>query len=294
MKMTNIPNDNRAMNFGSAFAIEDVNTTKVLEEPLDLQCLKDDKIIDSFLCKYDLWIKSSTLNKFIGLDNYKHRCYSLGTSEAFDKFYMKNAKRRFRCFKGEYMYHKLSWRDKFEWDWLDDKPLSKTDAVVISLPFADTGDKHINYEQLLEQCCELNVPVLIDCAYFGICRDINFNLDYDCITDITFSLSKTFPVAYARIGMRCTKIDDDDSMFVYSKVNYNNKIGALLGIKYFERFTPDYITEKYVDKQLNFCNTIGVNPSKTVLFGIDYKHKFDEYNRGGDSNRLSFHKQYVK
>lgn len=294
MKMTNIPNDNRAMNFGSAFAIEDVNTTKVLEEPLDLQCLKDDKIIDSFLCKYDLWIKSSTLNKFIGLDNYKHRCYSLGTSEAFDKFYMKNAKRRFRCFKGEYMYHKLSWRDKFEWDWLDDKPLSKTDAVVISLPFADTGDKHINYEQLLEQCCELNVPVLVDCAYFGICRDINFNLDYDCITDITFSLSKTFPVAYARIGMRCTKIDDDDSMFVYSKVNYNNKIGALLGIKYFERFTPDYITEKYVDKQLNFCNTIGVNPSKTVLFGIDYKHKFDEYNRGGDSNRLSFHKQYVK
>ena len=292
--MTNIPNDNRAMNFGSAFAIEDVNTTKVLEEPLDLQCLKDDKIIDSFLCKYDLWIKSSTLNKFIGLDNYKHRCYSLGTSEAFDKFYMKNAKRRFRCFKGEYMYHKLSWRDKFEWDWLDDKPLSKTDAVVISLPFADTGDKHINYEQLLEQCCEINVPVLVDCAYFGICRDINFNLDYDCITDITFSLSKTFPVAYARIGMRCTKIDDDDSMFVYSKVNYNNKIGALLGIKYFERFTPDYITEKYVDKQLNFCNTIGVNPSKTVLFGIDYKHKFDEYNRGGDSNRLSFHKQYVK
>ena len=292
--MTNIPNDNRAMNFGSAFAIEDVNTTKVLEEPLDLQCLKDDKIIDSFLCKYDLWIKSSTLNKFIGLDNYKHRCYSLGTSEAFDKFYMKNAKRRFRCFKGEYMYHKLSWRDKFEWDWLDDKPLSKTDAVVISLPFADTGNKHINYEQLLEQCCEINVPVLVDCAYFGICRDINFNLDYDCITDITFSLSKTFPVAYARIGMRCTKIDDDDSMFVYSKVNYNNKIGALLGIKYFERFTPDYITEKYVDKQLNFCNTIGVNPSKTVLFGIDYKHKFDEYNRGGDSNRLSFHKQYVK
>ena len=294
MKMTNIPNDNRAMNFGSAFAIEDVNTTKVLEEPLDLQCLKDDKIIDSFLCKYDLWIKSSTLNKFIGLDNYKYKCYSLGTSEAFDKFYMKNAKRRFRCFKGEYMYHKLSWRDKFEWDWLDDKPLSKTDAVVISLPFADTGDKHINYEQLLEQCCEINVPVLVDCAYFGICRDINFNLDYDCITDITFSLSKTFPVAYARIGMRCTKIDDDDSMFVYSKVNYNNKIGAFLGIKYFERFTPDYITEKYVDKQLNFCNTIGVNPSKTVLFGIDYKHKFDEYNRGGDSNRLSFHKQYVK
>tara|TARA_Y100001937_G_C7102400_1_gene323172 strand:+ start:369 stop:1247 length:879 start_codon:yes stop_codon:yes gene_type:complete len=292
--MIDIPNDKRSMDFGSAFAIADYDTKKVLDEPLDLSCLNDVDIINNFLLEFNLWIKSSTMNSLVGLDNFKYSCYSLGTSEAFDKFYMKNAKRRFRCFKGEYMYHKLSWRDKFDWDWLEEKPLQNMDAVVISLPFADTGDKHDKYNQLMNQCCELNVPVLVDCAYFGICRDIEFNLDYDCITDITFSLSKTFPVAYARIGMRCTRMDNDDSMFVYQKTNYNNKIGAALGLKYFERFTPDYITEKYIDKQLNFCNTVGVNPSKTVLFGIDYKHKFDQYNRGGNTNRLSFHKQYVK
>ncbi len=292
--MKNIPNDNRLTTFGSAFAIDDANALKVLDEPLNLKCLKDDDIINDFLYKYDLWIKSSNLNKFIGLDNFKYRCYSLGTSEAFDKFYLKNAKRRFRCFKGEYMYHKLSWRDKFNWDWLEEKPLHSEDAVVVSLPFADTGNEPKKYHELLIDCCNLNIPVLIDCAYFGICRDINFNLDYECITDVIFSLSKTFPVAHARIGMRYTKIDDDDTMFVYNKVNYNNKIGAFLGLKYFERFTPDYITEKYIDKQHNFCNTVGVTPSKTVLFGIDYKHKFDEYNRGGNTNRLSFHRQYVK
>ena len=292
--MKNIPNDKRSMEFGSAFAIDDANTLKVLDEPLDLNCLKDDEIINDFLYRYDSWIKSSNLNKFIGLDDFKYRCYSLGTSEAFDKFYLKNAKRRFRCFKGEYMYHKLSWRDRFEWDWLEDKPLQKNDAVVISLPFADTGNEHTDFKQVMNECCEMGVPVLVDCAYFGICREIEFDLSYDCITDVTFSLSKTFPVAYARIGMRCTRIDDDDSMFVHNKVSYNNKIGALLGLKYFKRFTPDYITQKYIDKQLNFCNTVGVTSSKTVLFGIDYEHKFKEYNRGGNTNRLSFHKQYVK
>ena len=139
-----------------------------------------------------------------------------------------------------------------------------------------------------------NIPVLVDCAYFGVCRDIHIDIAYPCITDVTFSLSKSFPLAYARIGIRYTKVDDDDTMFVYHKINYNNKIGAALGLKFLKHFTPDYMSNKYLDKQADFCNTLGVTPSKTVLFGIDYNTKFPQYNRGGKTNRLSFHKQYIK
>ena len=294
MKMTDIPNDKRGMDFGSAFAIQDPAAIKILREPFDLQCVNSDSVIDEYLHEYDAWIRSTTSNSFTGLEDFKYRCFSNGTTEAFDKFYMKNAKRRFRCFKGEYMYHKLAWRDKFVWNYIEDAPLHKADAVVISLPFADTGDKHTEYHELMRKCCDMNIPVLVDCAYFGACRDINFDLAYRCITDVTFSLSKSFPVAYARIGMRYTRVDDDDTMFVYHKINYNNKIGAALGLKYFNNFTPDYISQKYIDKQLNFCKTVGVNPSKTVLFGIDDKNMYSQYNRGGNTNRLSFHKQYIK
>jgi hypothetical protein len=207
---------------------------------------------------------------------------------------MRNAKRRFRCFKGEYMYHKLAWRDKFVWEYLEDEKLHSADAVVISLPFADTGDLNNKYHDLMRECSKLGVPVLVDCAYYGACRHIHIDLAYPCITDVTFSLSKVFPVAYARIGMRYTRVDDDDTMFVYHKINYNNKIGALLGLEYFKNFTPDYIPNKYVDKQTDFCNNIGVTPSKTVLFGVDNNNKYPQYNRGGTSNRLSFHRQYIK
>ena len=292
--MTDIPNDKRGMDFGSAFAIQDPETIKILREPLDLQCVNSNTIIDEFLYDYDRWIKSTTSNVFTGLEDFKYRCYSNGTTEAFDKFYMKNAQRRFRCYKGDYMYHKLAWRDKFDWAWLEDAPLHKNDAVVISLPFADTGDVHRDYFTLMRKCSELGVPVLVDCAYFGACRNIHIDVAYPCITDVVFSLSKTFPIAYARIGIRYTRTDDDDTMFVYHKINYNNKIGAALGLKYFSRFGPDYIPQKYLDKQLDFCNTLGVEPSKTVLFGIDYLKQYNEYNRGGNSNRLSFHKQYIK
>jgi len=292
--MTNIPNDKRHMDFGSAFAISDPETTRLLRSTLDLQCLNNDNIIDEFLYDYDKWIKTSTINSITGLEDFKHKCYSNGTTESFDKFYMKNSKRRFRCFKGEYMYHKLAWRDKYIWAYLEDEPLHKADAVVISLPFADTGDKHSKYHELMRECCELGVPVLVDCAYFGACYGVSIDIAYSCITDVTFSLSKSFPVAYARIGIRYTKVDDDDTMFVYHKISYNNKLGAALGIKYLENFTPDYIPQKYIQKQKEFCNELGINPSATVIFGIDDKNIYNQYNRGGNTNRLSFHKQYIK
>lgn len=290
--MSNIPNDKRSMDFGSAFAIEDPEALKILREPFDLSCVHSTSIIDEFLHAYFEWINSSNNNTFIGIDQFRFKCFSNGTTESFDKFYIKNLNRRFRCFKGEYMYHRLAWRSSYDWKYLEDDTLKETDAVVISLPFADTGDIHNKYHELMRDCSKLNIPVLVDCAYFGICRDIDFNLAYNCITDVTFSLSKTFPVAYARIGMRLTREDNDDTLFVYHKINYNNKIGAALGLEYLKKFSPDYITNKYVSKQIEFCKKLDVIPSKTVLFGIG-DDRWKEYNRGGSTNRLSFHKQYI-
>jgi hypothetical protein len=291
--MSNIPNDKRQLDFGSAFAIQDPDTLKIIQEPLELDCLQSDTVIGDFLNKYDQWILSTHNNTIHGLGHFQHKCYSNGTTEGFDKFYLRNHKKRFRCFKGEYMYHKLAWRNDYAWKWIDDEPIQENDAVVISLPFADTGDIHLDYHQLMQTCDRLNVPVLVDCAFFGICKDIKFELSYKCITDITFSLSKAFPVAYARIGMRYTRVDDDDTMFVYHKINYNNKIGASLGLKFLERFSPDYIPLKYLKQQLSFCDTLNVEPSKTVLFGIGGSD-WAQYNRGCNTNRLSFHKQFIK
>ena len=68
--MTNIPNDKRAMNFGSAFAIQDPETLEVLQEPLELKCLHSDTIIDEYLSSYDRWIRSTKQNTFIGLVHF--------------------------------------------------------------------------------------------------------------------------------------------------------------------------------------------------------------------------------
>lgn len=266
------------------------DTYKFINAACANDCLNNAYIQEEFLSTYKKWIDNTELNNLKNLDKFPIAAYSNGTSESFDKFYMKNNKRRFRCFRGEYMYHMATWRNICpEWKYTDEAPLTAGDAVVISLPFSDTGDIHSETQHVLDQCNRLAIPVLIDCAFIGICSGIDFDFDQPCITDITFSLSKTFPVANLRIGMRLTRTDDDDSLLVHGKTNYTNRLGAAVGLMLMEIYSMDYNYNMWHSMQEKFCNELDIIPSRSVIFGIA-SDKFQEYNRGGATNRLCFAK----
>lgn len=282
--------DKRHLPFGHSTAVQDAETIDVIHNhKISAVLLNDETINEQFLTKYVDWILTTTNNKIVGIDQYPFKCFSQGTSEAFDKFYMNYSHRRFRCFKGEYVYHKLAWRDnRFSWKYIEDDVLDANDVVIISQPFSDTGDQHPLLNDILDQCDKLNIPVVLDCCYFGICSDINFDFSRPCIQEIIFSLSKTFPVSHVRIGMRLTRIDNDDLLFVYNKSGYTNRLAASIGIDYINRFSPDYIVNKYKNKQIAICKKLNLNPSNTVLFGIGGS-QWQEYNRDRDTNRLGLH-----
>ena len=284
--------DKKHLQFGHSTAVNDSDVLEVIKT-ISLENFSDVDINRTFCKEYLEWIKRHS-NKVTGLDEFNYAVYSHGTSEAFDKFYLKNLNRRFRIFKSEYLYHQLAWRNSgLDWAYIEDARLDKNDAVIISYPFADTGNKHEQMDFILHNCTALGIPVLIDCAYYTISSGLEFNFNHKCITDITFSLSKMFPVAHARIGMRLTREDDDDTLFVYEKANYQNRLGAILGLELIRNFEPNYIVNKYKDTQLQFCKQTNTIPSSTVLFGLG-NEEWIEYNRGGCTNRLSFHKYLDK
>jgi hypothetical protein len=262
-------------------AIDHINRSHLLS-----QWLNDLTIHTRFLKQYRSWITSTTRNQLTGLDQFPISCYSLGTTESFDKFYLRHSSRRFRCFRGEYMYHAASWRNlPSDWKYIEDAPLDANDAVVLSTPFSDTGNVHPETDRLLDECDRLSIPVLIDSAFFGLCQNINFNYDRPCVTDVVFSLSKTFPVSHVRIGMRLTRVDDDDSLLVHHKTSYINRFGCGLGIELLNQWGPDYNCEKWGNVQKRLCDELGVIPSNTVIFGID-SGRYPQYNRGRDTSRL--------
>lgn len=284
--------------YGGASAVVDPDMERTIQDIIHqaptTKWLNDDHIHQRFLDQYRAWIVSSTHNHLTGLKNFGIACFSQGTTESFDKFYLRNHHRRFRCFRGEYMYHAASWRNYFPgWRYIEDEAITENDAVVVSMPFSDTGDVHPETIDILKKCTALGVPVLIDCAFFGICRGIEFDFDHDCITDVTFSLSKTFPVSHVRIGMRLTRIDDDDSLLVHHKTKYVNRFGAGLGLELIREWGSDHNSNQWGSLQADFCQELGITPSKSVIFGIAVD-KFSEYNRGNATNRLCFAKYFAQ
>lgn len=239
-----------------------------------------------FLNNYIRWISSSNLNKFLGLKKFKYKVFSQGTTQSFDQFYLKYNKKRFRVFKGEYAYHLLSFRNhNLKWAFLDNLKLDSNDAIIVSLPFSDSGFIHENLNEVLKLASKKKIPVLIDCCYLGACKNINFNFNKSAIETIVFSLSKTFPVSRYRIGMRIQKVDDDDPMYVYHKENYVNLLSCYIGNKLIQNFKFDYFYKKYYRKQMFLCKKMNIKPSNVVNLALGGKD-FKMYNRGGRHNRL--------
>ena len=255
---------------------------------------KDENIQKKFLNTYVSWIKSSKLNKLKNLNKFKYACFSTGSTQVFDYFYAKNKNRRFRAFKGEYAYHYSSWRNHFKkWKIINNLDLKTNDAVVISMPFSDTGSIHNEMENLIKKCNKLNIPVLIDCCYFSMCKGINFDFDQKCISEIAFSLSKAFPVSRIRIGMRLSKKDDDDPLFFTNKLGLVNRVSIYFGLELLKRFDFDYLYNKYHKLQKYYCSKMSLNPSSVVNLATGGK-KWNMYNRGNKTNRLCLASLYEK
>ena len=240
-----------------------------------------------FLMDYKEWIMQD--NDFSGLDKFNHVDFSAGATETFGLFYNQHMDKRLRLFKAEYFYHWLMARNHFKGAVeIGSEPLAQGDVVVISCPFSNTGNMVENFYDILEQCEDLKIPVMLDLAYINISKIKELNLNYKCIHTITTSLSKVFPVENIRIGIRFTRDFYDDWLVAYNQNDYVNLYSVNVGQKCIDRFDNDWLYTKYRSKQIETCEKLHVSPSDCVIFGLAKKGQYDEYNRGGDHNRLCF------
>ena len=274
--------------FRGGRAIPDLEVIELYNEVFDVSHVltKDDK--HDFISLFDNHIQSSKLNQLIGLDGFQHKTFTAGTSQSFDSFWMKYHDRRFRCFEGEFFYHKANWKKFHNWSYLDYDKIKKGDAVIISLPFSDYCTEHPKMKKVLSECSLLGVPVLIDCAYYGIASGVDFDLSkYDCIKEVTFSLSKTFYNANRlRAGIRYAKDFADDNIDIMNEWGQINHISTYIGKRLLEAFEPDYTFNKFRKRQEEYCKLHNLKPTDCVSFAFGEAGEYDDLNRGTDVNRL--------
>ena len=297
---TNLP-DNKLKTYGGAYGVHDTEllacrdrTIKKFTSINSAKISAAESIKKKFIETYPTWMFEPF--DFQNTELLTEACFTQGTTESFAQFYIRYKDYRLRIAKGEYFYHQMmkSLRYEGNFAWLEDEPIQSGDVVLISLPFADTGDYYIGIDNILDQCDQLGVPVMLDLAYVNLTigKYLNYKIDFarPCIEYVVSSLSKVFPVENMRIGIRLQKTKAEDQLYVINEENYNyiNLLSAYVGTAMMEEFPADWVVNKYRSKQLEMCEKLGLGLSPCVPFGIDFADRYPQYNRGRDSNRLCF------
>ena len=215
-----------------------------------------------FLREIPHWIRSSKLNSINGLDRFPIRRLTSGITQAFDDFYIRYNERVFKFLPGEYPYLRRYVR---RYELLTE--LTANDALVISAPFSATGHMHPRFYDLLRSADKLQVPVFVDCAFLGVTRNLDLDLNHRCVKSVGFSLSKAFGAGCFRAGIEFSR-DEGGPSAVQNEWTYVQLLSAKICLDITRRYSPDYVPEKYRPFQEGLCREYGLQPSDTVLFGL--------------------------
>jgi hypothetical protein len=238
----------------------------------------DPAILPRYLETFTEWIGHSHLNDVRGLSSFPFRKLTAGITQSFDDFFLRHHGRRIRILRGEYPYAK---RVCTNWAFADD--LAPGDALIISAPFSGTGGMHEEFVALLDCAVQRGVPVLVDCAFFGICRNLRVDLSHPSIESACFSLSKAFASGSFRAGIEFCR-HNEGAAAAQNEWCYVPLLAAQIGVLLMEQFSPDYIFTKHRATQEAICRELDLQPTDTIIIGLGGE-QYREYSIDAVVNR---------
>jgi hypothetical protein len=232
------------------------------------------------------WLTNDTYCPVLALEHFKYASFCAGTTPAFGEFIARNHQKRIRVSQSDFVLTNILARTHTrEIVYIEQEPLAVGDCMIVSQPFSGNGSQCPGLERLLEQACELNVPVMIDGAYAGLGCNTSINLDWNCITDFVTSLTKNFVSHNMRLGMRFTRqpVDDTLSAGIIAWEMYD-RYGAAVSIELLKKFPQKDFIDKYLPYRDQICQTFDLTPTNTITLCLG-DNRYKEFKRG-DFNRV--------
>lgn len=233
------------------------------------------------------WLKNSQNKKIQGLDQFEHSDFCLGTSQAFDHFVLRNSDRVIVTLPGEFQYHGCISRNrgyrKISYESLDLQP---GDALIISAPFSDLGTQHPRFDEIMQRCEQLSIPVCLDLAYWGIARNIDIDLSrYPAVTEVVSSLSKPFYIlGQHRVGIRFCREYANDGISMQNEVGASNYHAMSLGVHFMQEFSADWCWDTYNAQYRTVLDQHNLGATDCVIFALSDEERHPECNRGIPDN----------
>lgn len=229
--------------------------------------------VPEFLEQYRAWCKED-LSQW-------HAYVTDGVTGAYDNFQAEYPMLETVTLKGEYPYHRSLGAKRIK----KTKDLLRGQKLIISDPWAASGDTLDSLQEIYDRCNNQGIPVFLDRAFHGASQS---SLKYDdCVTHIGYSFSKAFYTGRTRTGVCFTRNSaDGQPMKIINEYSYVNGIGLGIHSKLMENFSVDYTFNRYRARQVELCDILGITASSTVFLGNTMNEEFNGFNREGTVNRI--------
>lgn len=218
-----------------------------------------------FLCTIDDWIQSHDKVKYTGLGTFPRRDAILGTTHQLDELHYLNGK-NIAVYYGEYKYHRRLTNSNVK-QITHYSELLPGDVFIVSYPSCITTNYHSNFDHLLEHCARHNIPVHVDGAWFGQCRNFNFDTSHPAIYSVSVSLSKAFGLGSQRIGIRYTRERTNGPISIMNDFDYCNVSDMWLGVETMNYFGTDYWWTNYSNLYSKVCKDFNLDETDSIHVG---------------------------
>lgn len=225
------------------------------------------KLLQLDLLSIDRWIINDNSHKLpnIGIRWTEYEKTAMAdTVHCVYEFLQKHNDRKPIIFNGEFWYFGKIIENQIKT--IDE--IKKDSVLVISYPFMENLKVKDNMNQILKRCCELNVPVLLDCIWLPLTSELYFLEHTDCIEMITHSMTKTLPLAGIKGGFCFYK----KPLPIEMRHNeIHGKIGAFIFDKLINEKGYWYVRDSHYELQKKWCSILGLEQHDVVIVGT-YKN----------------------
>lgn len=230
-----------------------------------------------FLERMDDWIRSHQLIRYRGLEQFKRRDAILGTTHQLDELHMLHGK-RIATFDGEYKYHRRL--TEFTVKSVSDRSqLVNGDVLVVSYPSCITSGEIPGFGETLDHCLTSGIPVHIDGAWFGQCRNVDIDLSHPAINSVSVSLSKALGMGSQRIGIRYTRERVNGPIAIMNDFAYANVSDMWIGVSMMDHFGVDFWWKNFSQLYSKVCRDFGLQEADSIHIG--WQRVYDKRNQMG-------------
>jgi hypothetical protein len=219
----------------------------------------------TFLDTIDQWIHSHNKVKYIGLNTFKRHDAILGTTQQLDELHSLHGN-NIAVYHGEYKYHRRLTNGIVK-QIAHYSELNTGDVFVASYPSCITTRYLPEFDKLLDHCYNNSIPVHIDGAWFGQCRNFELDVTHPAIHSVSVSLSKAFGLGSQRIGIRYTRERVNGPIAIMNDFDYCNVSDMWLGVESIQHFGTDYWWNNYGELYSKVCRDFNLEETDSIHVG---------------------------